>query len=56
MRKKANRVLAIIFLIFAIGVLAVGITWSGEVKTSMKDTELRLAEIQRILMPAQIIL
>lgn len=47
MRKKANRVLAIIFLIFAIGVLAVGITWSGEVKTSMKDTELRLAEIQQ---------
>lgn len=47
MRKKANRVLAIIFLIFAIGVLAVGITWSSEVKTSMKDTELRLAEIQQ---------
>lgn len=47
MKKKANRVLAIIFLIFAIGVLAVGITWSGEVKTSMKDTELRLAEIQQ---------
>lgn len=47
MRKKANRVLAIIFLIFAIGVLADGITWSGEVKTSMKDTELRLAEIQQ---------
>lgn len=47
MRKKANRVLAIIFLIFAIGVLAVGITWSGEVKTNMKDTELRLAEIQQ---------
>lgn len=47
MRKKANRVLAIIFLIFAIGVLAVGIAWSGEVKTSMKDTELRLAEIQQ---------
>ena len=47
MRKTANRVLAIIFLIFAIGVLAVGITWSGEVKTSMKDTELRLAEIQQ---------
>lgn len=47
MRKKANRVLAIIFLIFAIGVLAVGITWSGEVKTSMKDTELRLVEIQQ---------
>ena len=34
-------------MIFAIGVLAVGITWSGEVKTSMKDTELRLAEIQQ---------
>ena len=47
MRNKANRILAIIFLIFAIGVLAVGITWSGEVKTSMKDTELRLAEIQQ---------
>lgn len=47
MKKKANRVLAIIFLIFAIGVLAVGITWSGEVKASMKDTELRLAEIQQ---------
>ena len=47
MRKRANRVLAIIFLIFAIGVLAVGITWSGEVKTNMKDTELRLAEIQQ---------
>lgn len=47
MRKKANRILAIIFLIFAIGVLAVGITWSGEVKTNMKDTELRLAEIQQ---------
>ena len=47
MKKKANKILAIIFLIFAIGVLAVGITWSSEVKSSMKDTEVRLAQIQQ---------
>lgn len=47
MGKKANKILAIIFLIFAIGVLAVGITWSSDVKSSMNDTEIRLHEIQQ---------